>query len=56
MVKSGAAGMMPSIPCSIEGAIAMLKGGGQRGRRSKVLRRKVETGETLAWCVLLRLP
>jgi len=27
MVRSGAAGMMTSIPCSIDGAIAMLKGG-----------------------------
>ena len=30
--------------------------GGSNGGRSKVLWRKVDVGETLAWCVLLRLP
>ena len=40
MVKSGAAGMMPSIPCSIEVAIAMLKGGGQSGDGQKCYEEK----------------
>ena len=36
MVRSGAEGMMTSISCSIDGAIALLRGwGGQRGDGQK---------------------